>query len=439
MIDSRAALERALDRRMLLRLGAYAGLGAALMPRLAFAAADPDVLPNVRALVDKWVGPGKFPGMVASLGLPGKMPEYVTRGTEGFIVADPMTPESLFRIYSMTKPITGMGAMQLVAEGKLSLDQPLYDILPRYRQMQVQNTYDGSITDLHPAKSAITIRHLLTHTSGLGYAIVQKGPIRDLLNAKGLSGGQVSRMKLPDIFGGPQAPSLAVFADRLAEVPLVCDPGTRWSYSLGLDLMGRVIEVVTGKPFESFLEETIFGPCGMSSTFFQVPAADAGELTTNYAVVAGTFIPIDKGADSVFLDPPPFPMGGSGLVSSPRDYDRFLRMLAQFGQIDSKRVLAEAAVRQGTGNLLPPGVEGPTLGASPRAHFGAGGRVGIGPEAGIFGWAGAAGTVGMVDMVRSIRSQLFVQFMPPDSLRLLPEFQTAIRTDVMALLQVKPT
>ncbi|MEJ2409105.1 MAG: serine hydrolase [Novosphingobium sp.] len=437
MIDSREALERDLDRRMLLRLGAFAGLSAALMPRLAFAATEPDLLPHVRTLVETWVAPGKFPGLVASLGLPGKDPEYVARGTEGFLNLDPMSDGSLFRIYSMTKPITGMAAMQLIAQGKMALDQPLYDILPQYRHMQVQNTYDGSLTELHAARSPITIRHLLTHTAGLGYTIVQKGPIRDQLNQKGLMGGQVSRMPLPDIYSGPQAPSLEVFAERLAEVPLVYDPGTKWSYSLGLDLMGRVIEVVSGKAFDAYLRETVFEPCGMTSTFFQVPAADAGELTTNYGVIGGVFIPIDRGENSVFLDPPPFPMGGSGLVSSPRDYDRFLRMLAQSGEIDGTRVLAEAAVRQGTGNLLPAGVAGPAMDSAP-ANFGAGGRVGIGPEAGIYGWAGAAGTVGMVDMAHGLRSQLFAQFMPSQSLGLLPEFQMALKADVLALLQGKP-
>ena len=436
MSNAREALARALDRRMVMQLGLFAGLGGTFMPRLAWAAGEPELLPTVRALVDKCVAPGRCPGMVASLGIPGKDPEYVARGSEGFTDPGAITPDSLFRVYSMTKPITGMATMQLVAEGKLSLDQPLYDILPKYRHMQVQDAYDGSVTALHPAKSAITIRQLITHTSGLGYAITQKGPVRKLLNEEGLAGGQVSRMKLPDIFGGPQAPSLAVFADRLAEVPLVYDPGTRWSYSLGLDLMGRVIEVVSGKSFDVYLKDAIFDPCGMASTFFQVPGAEASRLTTNYAVVRGVFVPIDEGASSIFLDPPPFPMGGSGLVSSPRDYDRFLRMLAQFGQIDGKRVLAETAVRQGTGNLLPPGVAGPALMSNP-ADFGAGGRVGIGTEAGIYGWAGAAGTVGMVDMLRGIRSQLFAQFMPAQSLDLLPEFQMALRTDVLALLRVR--
>jgi len=428
------ALGAALDRRALLMLGAHAGLGAALMPRLALAATQPELMPRVRAVVERWVGPGKFPGLVASLGAPGRDPEFVARGTEGFTDADAVGPDSLFRIYSMTKPITGMAAMQLVAQGKLKLDQPLYDILPKYRRMMVQNKYDGSVTELHPAPSPITIRELLTHTSGLGYTIIQNGPIKTLMESKGLVAGQVTRLPIPGIFRAAAVKGLDVFADRLAEVPLVFDPGTRWNYSMGLDVMGRVIEVVSGKPFDVYLRETILEPAGMKDTFFQVPRTDAGRLTTNYGVVKGVFVPIDEGRDSIFLDKPSFPFGGAGLVSSPRDYDRFLRMLAQFGTIGDRRVLAEQAVRQGTSDLLPPGVPRPTI-MGPASGFGAGGRVGIGAEAGIYGWAGAAGTVGMVDMIHGLRSQIFAQFMPPQALNLLPEFQTAIKADVLALLE----
>ncbi|HKT86164.1 MAG TPA: serine hydrolase domain-containing protein [Novosphingobium sp.] len=434
MIRSLAELEAAMDRRAFLRMGACAGLGAALMPRLVSAAADPDLLPHVRTVVERWVGPGKFPGMIASLGLPGREPEYAARGSEGFNDGDAVTADSLFRIYSMTKPITGMAAMELVAQGKLGLDRPVYEILPGFRHMLVQNTYDGSITDLHPAPGPITIRHLLTHTSGIGYTIIQKGPIRTLMEQKGLVAGQISRMKVPGLFGGEPVHGLDVFADRLAEVPLVCDPGTRWSYSMGLDLMGRVIEVVSGRSFGAYLRETIFEPAGMTSTFFQVPAADAGRLTTNYAAVGQVLVPIDTGQDSIFLDPPPCPFGGAGLVSSPRDYDRFLRMLAQFGTIGGRRVLSEQAVRTGTQDLLPKGVTIPAA-FGEAAGFGAGGRVGRGMEAGVYGWSGAAGTVGMVDMVHALRSQIFVQFMPPNAFGLLPEFQTALKADVIALLE----
>ena len=328
---------------------------------------------------------------------------------------DAITPDSLFRIYSMTKPITGMATMLLVGEGKLKLDQPLADILPKFANMQVQVTPDGSITDLRPARGPITIRHLITHTSGLGYTIIQRGPIKAAYEDKGIIAGQISRTPVPGLFRGHPVPSLTAFADNLAEMPLVYEPGTKWSYSVGLDLMGRVIEVVSGKSFDTFLKERIFDPCGMSSTFFQVPQSEAGRLTTNHAAFNGILVPIDKGKDSIYLDKPAFPFGGAGLVSSPRDYDRFLRMLAQYGTIGGNRVMSEEAVRTGTSNLLPPGVAGPAM-MAPASNFGAGGRVGVGAEDGVFGWAGAAGTVGSVDMKRGVRSGIFLQFMPPTAL-----------------------
>jgi CubicO group peptidase (beta-lactamase class C family) len=436
MIHDRFGLEAAIDRRALMRMAAAAGIGAALLPRLALAAAQPELLPKVRALVERWVGPGKFPGMLASLGLPGREPEYVARGSEGFTDADPVTPDSLFRIYSMTKPITAMAAMDLIAQGRLGLDQPVHEILPQFRQMTVQDTYDGSVTALHPAPTPITMRQLMNHTSGLGYTIVQTGPIKALMQGRGLVPGQISRLTAPGLDWGTPVKGLDHFAEALAQVPLVADPGTRWSYSMGLDLMGRVIEVVTGRPFDQYLHETIFAPAGMTSTWFQVPASQAHRMTTNYVALGQVLAPIDEGTRSIYLDPPAFPFGGAGLVSSPRDYDRFLRLLAQFGTIDGRRVLAESAVRSGTSDLLPPDVTMPAGFGGP-AGFGAGGRVGKGAEAGIYGWSGAAGTVGMVDMVRGLRSQIFVQFMPPNALPLLPEFQAALKADVLALVETR--
>lgn len=425
-------------RRTVLRLAAF-GMIATIAPGSAFAASEaaestPDLLPNIRHLAEQWVGPGKLPGLVAGFGLPESAPHFIAKGSEGFIDLDPVTPDSLFRVYSMTKPITGMAAMMLIDEGKLALDQPLYDILPKYRSMQVQVTPDGSVTEVQPARTPISIRHLLTHTAGIGYSIIQNGPIKALMEDKGLVPGQISRIRVPGLTRGEPVHGLDVFADRLAEVPLVYEPGTKWSYSMSLDLLGRVIEVVSGQRFDQFLQQRLFDPLGMSSTFFQVPESESGRLTTNYAVFVQRLVPIDRGDDSIFLDEPPFPFGGAGLVSSPRDYHRFLRMLANFGTLDGKRIMSEQAVRLATGNLLPEGVSGPATLGQP-SHFGAGGRVGIGEEAGIFGWAGAAGTVGMVDMRRGLTSSIFVQFMPPDALDFLPQFQKALRDDVMAMME----
>jgi len=434
MTAQREALAIGLDRRGLLALGLAAGLGVTGLPRLVRAAEQPGMLANVRAVIARWTGPGLFPGMVASLGLPGRDPEFAVLGAEGFTDADPIGPDSLFRIYSMTKPVTGMAAMQLIEEGRLGLDQPLYDILPGYRHMMVQDSYDGPLDALHPAPSPITIRQLLTHTSGIGYVIVQKGPIKTLMEDRGLISGQVSRIAIPGLNRGEPVHGLDAFAERLATVPLVADPGTRWSYSMGLDLMGRVIEVVTGKAFDAHLRETIFEPAGMTSTWFQVPASEAHRLTTSYGALGSGLVPIDGGETSIFLDPPAFPFGGSGLVSSPRDYDRFLRLLAQRGMIAGERVLSEQAVRTGTSDLLPEGMSTPRGFGAP-AGFGAGGRVGRGAEGGLFGWSGAAGTVGMTDMAHGLRSQFFAQFMPPNAVELIPEFQVALKADVTALLE----
>ena len=423
-----------LARRDVLRLGLLGGLAAPLLPRLALAANRPDLMPHVAEVVARWVGPGKFPGLVASLGRKGTETRFIARGTEGFADPDPVTPDSLFRIYSMTKPVTGMAAMMLVDDGKLGLDQPLADILPKFARMQVQDSYDGSLTAVHPARAPITIRNLITHTSGLGYSIIQQGPIRKAMIEHGVVAGVISRMKFPALERGTPVEGLETFADRLAELPLVYDPGTRWSYSLGLDLMGRVIEVVSGKPFDVFLKERLFDPLGMTSTFFQVPASEAHRLTTNHAAFRGALLPIDPGPTSIFLDKPGYPFGGSGLVSSPRDYDRFLAMIGNYGSFGGKRVMSERAVRMGTSNLLPPGVAGPAMMTAP-SGFGAGGRVGLGAERGVYGWAGAAGTLAQVNLRTGIRSQFYAQFMPPTGLPVLAEYATALDADIAALLR----
>ena len=423
-----------LDRRAALRLGVFAGLGAISLPRLAFAADQPAAWPRLTELVERWVGPGRFPGMVVALGLAGRDPEFIARGADSFTDLDPQGPDSLYRIYSMTKPITGMATMMLIDEAKLRLDQPIAEILPRFAHMRVQTTYDGPITDVEAALRPITIRHLITHTSGLGYSIVQTGPIKTAYEAAGLVPGQISRTPVAGLDRGKAIGSLEAFADGLAEMPLVYQPGSKWSYSVGLDLMGRVIEVVSGQPFDRFLQERLFDPLGMTSTFFQVPAKDAARLTTNFGAFGQALAPIDPGDGSIYLDKPPFPFGGAGLVSSPRDYDRFLHMLANYGQLGGRRVMSEAAVRLGTSNLLPAGVAGPVFTGAP-GGFGAGGRVGLGAEEGIFGWAGAAGTVGTVDMRRGLRAGIYVQFMPPQANTLLAEYQKALQADLVALME----
>lgn len=433
-LSATSALSPVLSRRAL--LGGAGALGGGLLLRRWAHAATPDPrMPAISALLDSYVGDGRLMGAVASLGW-GAAPvaETVARGIGSRGDARPLDADSLFRIYSMTKPITGMAAMMLIDEGKLKLDQPIADFIPAYAKMTVLADPDGPVDKVVPATAQITVRQLLTHTAGLGYTIIQTGPIRDAYNAAGILPAQLSRTPVP-AFGatGKTAPSLAIFAERLATLPLVYQPGTRWSYSVGLDLLGRIIELASGQPFDAFLKARIFDPLGMTSTSFRVPAADAARLTTNYFVSNGQLLPIDSGATSIYLDQPAFPFGGAGLVSSPRDYDRFLAMVLNGGAFGGVRVMSQRAVDMGTSNLLPPGAS--VAGTWVDGHgFGAGGRVGLGAQAGTYGWSGAAGTIGFISKVGGVRAGFFTQYMPSTAYPFDKEFPEAVRSDVRARL-----
>lgn len=423
-----------MSRRSLLRSGAWLGAGAALggLPGFAFAQ-DAGKWPSVAKLIDSYVGPRKLANVVAALGWGQNAPDLIAAGDLALGVEAPAGIDSLYRIYSMTKPVTGMATMMLIDDGKLGLDQPLGEVLPRFSSMLVQKTYDGSLTDLVPAARPITIRHLLTHTAGFGYGIIQKGPIKTAYEDAGLIAGQVTKIPaLSAMFGrGTPVRSLEAFADGLAALPLVVQPGTKWLYSMSIDLLGRVIEVASGQPFDAFLKQRIFDPAGMDSTFFTVPASEVGRLTTNYGVLNGALVPLDPARASVYSDAPAFPFGGAGLVSSARDYDRFLRMLLGYGKIDGTRVMSELAVRVGTSNLLPEGVDlSAALGGI--QGFGAAGRVGTGEQAGTYGWGGAAGTVGFVDLKRGLRATMMTQYMPSNTYPLTEEFTKAVMSDLAA-------
>jgi CubicO group peptidase (beta-lactamase class C family) len=349
-------------------------------------------------------------------------------GTLSLAKPTPVDENTLYRIYSMSKPITGMATMILIDEGKLGLDQPVHEILPAFRDMQVLVDPYGPVENTVPATRPITIRQLLTHTSGLGYQITSKGPLLNAYNEAGLISGRASRFPIPGFPPVTPAPGLAAFADRLAELPLMYQPASKWSYSCSLDLLGRVIEVVSGMAFEAFLKARIFDPCGMTSTFFQVPQSEVGRLTDNYGIVNGNAFPLDPGANSIFTDVPQVALGGADLVSSPRDYDRFLRMLLGYGRMGDKFVMSEEAVRVGVSDLIPATVDRTGSWIEGEGH-GAGGR----SKGASFGWGGAAGTLGAVDFDLKLRSGLFTQYMPSEAYPIRDEFLAAVEADMTAM------
>ena len=432
-----------LSRRALFRSGALFAGGAAVAASpigagVAWAdhhkAAGAAMWPNVAATVADYVSTGKVANMQAVLGFGQADPVVISDGLTQFATGTPVDGDTLYRIYSQTKPITGMATMMLIDDGLIGLDQPLAEIIPAFAETKVQIEYDGSIEEdnLEPQARPVTIRHLLTHTSGLGYGIVQKGPIAAAYAARGLGAGQVTKLPLPGIGGVPEKITLETFANRLASLPLVHQPGTKWSYSVGLDVLGRVIEVASGMSFDSFLRTRLFEPAGMDSTFFRVPDSEKDRLTTNYGINGGSPLPLDLAADSIFLDEPAFPYGGSGLVSSPRDYDRFLRMLLGNGMLDGKRVMGELAVRVGTSNLLPRGVE--TAGTWIEGQgFGAGGRVQTDNGMHAYGWGGAAGTVGFVEYTSGLRAGLYTQYMPAEAYPIQRGYPEIVLRDLSAM------
>lgn len=422
------------SRRAMLGGLALGGTGL-LLPQAAWAYKEggTQLYPATSAFIKGFVERRELAGTLAAIGKGQEEASFFGAGVQSLSDGVAVGPDTLWRLYSMTKPVTGIAAMLLIEDGKMKLDQPIADFLPAFAKMTVQNSPDGSITDVRPAKTQITVRHLLTHTAGLGYNIIQKGPIKKAYDDNGIVGGQASRLPLPGFPPVTPAPSLAAMADRLAALPLVYEPGTKWSYSIGLDLMGRVIEVVSGQSFDAFLQARLFDPLGMASTGFMVAAKDVGRFTSNYAAFGGALIPFDPATSSIYLDKPPYPFGGGGLVSSARDYDRFLAMLLGEGETRGERVMKVETARLAMSNLLDDSVDRKGSFVDGQG-FGAGGRVSLptspGGE-GLFGWAGAAGTIGFVHRKLGYRVGGYTQIMPPETVSFQAKFGETVVKDIV--------
>jgi CubicO group peptidase (beta-lactamase class C family) len=366
----------------------------------------------------------RVPGIVLVTGIGNGIPHSVS---EGRIAVEAEAPaadvDSLWRVYSMTKPITGIAAMILVEEGKLKLDQPISDFIPAFKDMKVLVDPAKDLTS-RPAARPITVRHLLTHTAGLGYNIITKGPLLDEYKRLGINPAAVNALMEPGMRAA-RPKSLEEFANRVASLPLLSDPGSKWSYSISLDVLGRVIEVAGGMPFDQFVNTRIFAPLKMRDSYWTVPQDRARRLATNYMSPG---LAADTGAASVWLQPPSFPYGGAGLVMSARDYDRFLHMLLNGGTLEGARVLKPETVKLAMSDLLPTDVDRSTLAQMTVATgapmgFGAGGSVYLadapgGQGKGTYGWAGAAGSIGWVDPVNKLRATVMINSFSEQTLKL---------------------
>jgi CubicO group peptidase (beta-lactamase class C family) len=363
---------------------------------------------GMQALVDgREVG-----GTVTLIARDGKIVDVHPSGFQDVGSRTPMRPDTIFRIASMSKPITSVAVMMLYEEGKLLLNDPVSRFIPSFKQQQV--LADGGA--LAPARRGVTIRDLLTHRSGLTYGFLNAGPVGDAYRKGGVSDG---------LSVTPDALEQAI--DKLAAQPLMAQPGTAWNYSLSTDVLGRVVEVASGQRFDVFLRERIFTPLGMTDTSFEVPDAKWPRFATVYA-------PDGAGGIRPMKDPESFgntvmsPLayyktgkkyfsGGAGLTSTARDYARFAQMLLGGGAVDGVRLLSPKSVELMTASHTSDIPPGNLLGAG--AQFGLGFRVVTDPaatqalgSAGMYGWSGIYGTNFWVDPKERLVALVMVQRYP---------------------------
>lgn len=425
----------ALDRRFFLQSAGAAAVLAAVPSCAWNQASRPSARwASVEALIQRYLAEGKYPGAIAALSFGGSPPQYVAAGTLAFDSPEKVDEDSLWRIKSMTKQTTGVATMMLIEDGVLALDQPVADILPALRSMRVAVDPEKSLAS-RPAERSITIRHLLTHTSGFSYWIPSSGEglLPRAYRERGITPGNSYPRMLNRPGYGPQARGLAEMVERLAELPLAFEPGTAWHYSVGADVLGAVIERITGS-FEGFLQKRLFGPLGMDSTGFQVAPRNAARLTSNYEVTPAGPKLLDSGMKSVFLKPSTLPAGGAGVVSSAREFMRFGLMLLHGGMLERARVMRPETARLVTSNLLPEGVTS-GMAVSGARGWGAGGPVVVLGDSspfgapGSFGGGGSAGTLWGLDPQRRGVWLFMSQHMPPDR-GSLAEVTAAIESDL---------
>lgn len=353
---------------------------------------------------------GMYPGFHSLVFQHGSIVHEFTCGMQDAALQKPIQADTLYRLYSMTKPITCTALMMLFEEGRFFLDEPIFTYIPEFKHMHVLTGIGAMGPMLEPAARPITFRHLLTHTAGLGYGILI-GPVEDLFR-------QTNNVDLTSVSPNVSLPEMI---RSVASLPLASQPGTRFGYSVAHDVIGFLIGLLSGMPFEEFLYRRLFEPLGMVDTGFYVPAEKIDRLSTLYSYKGGQLTPCDPAAGGSYSHPPLAALGGSGLVSSTADYLRFSRMLLNGGELEGEQILSRKTVELMTSNHLAPSMlpwsifpEFPALGSG----YGLGVSVmmdraaaGVLTSNGTFGWGGAAGTHMFIDPQEDLIAILMTQTM----------------------------
>jgi CubicO group peptidase (beta-lactamase class C family) len=376
----------------------------------------------------RYVEPGKIAGCQVAVQRRGALAHFSSLGWADRERQVPVADDTVWRIFSMTKPITGVALMSLYEQGHFQLTDAVHKLIPAWRGLRVaEPDPGGGPPRLVPPRRPMQVRDLMMHTSGLGY-----GPDNRDLDLEGV----LSRTAGADSAspGRRRAPSPALAADletlveRAASWPLRFHPGEHWLYSFGIDVCGRLVEIISGQGFDDYLSAEVFEPLGMVDTAFSVPETALGRFSAGYARNARKqLVLVDDPETSPYLTPPTFLSGGGGLVSTTADYLRFCQMLLGGGELDGRRVLGRKTVELMTRNHLPGGAQLGDLAESggygevgfDGVGFGLTMAVNLGPvESGVIGsagdysWGGAASTIFWVDPAEELVVVFMTQLLP---------------------------
>lgn len=373
-----------------------------------------DRLAQIPPYLNRYVDEGKLPGylvLVARKGHPAFLHRYGLRDVEADL---PIEEDTIFRFYSMTKPITSVALMMLYERGLFQLNDPVSRFIPEFGQMQVYVSGEGDNIVTRPPQREVTIRDLFSHTAGLTYGFVGGHPVADLYSQRNIQGGTAQDM-----------------INHLAELPLLFDPGTKWNYSVATDVLGYLVEVISGKSLDVFFEEQIFQPLSMVDTGFYVPQEKADRFAACYDYVqrddgSDSFDVSSYGSQDRYLARPKFLSGGGGLVSTASDYFRFTQIMLNKGALDGNQLLGRKSVELMTTNHLPgntdlSGMGMPVFSETPYdgIGFGLGFSVMLDPAAaqilgspGEYAWGGLASTAFWVDPAEEMTVIFLTQLIP---------------------------
>jgi CubicO group peptidase (beta-lactamase class C family) len=374
----------------------------------------------------RYVDDGRLAGWTAVVTRRGRVVHLTHHGLADVEAGRPVGDDTLWRIYSMTKPITSVAALALYEQGALALTDPVARYVPEFADVRVYRGGSAANPGTEPALEPVRVWHLLTHTAGLTYGFHHAHPVDEMYRSRGFE------------FGVPAGTDLATACAAWASIPLVHQPGAEWNYSVATDVLGRVVEVASGQRLDAFLDERILRPLGMVDTAFHT--TDADRLAALYVPKPGGGLHRHDRMGAAALREPTFLSGGGGLVSTAADYHRFTQMLARGGELDGVRVLGPRTVAYATRNHLPGGADLDAFGRPIFAEsafrgigFGLGFSVVVDPaagkaltSAGEYAWGGLASTAFYVDPVEETTAMFFTQLMPSSTHPIRAELRTLV-------------